>query len=447
MLIKIKKLLSSIKANDVIFYLMAITIFGYLTKYIFNIILTHYLRPSLFGDFNIAVRVLGIMTSFALLGTNYSSKRFMSRYLRLREHDNLQNYIKWNLQLIRVSFFICIAIAMSSYLIMHALHIWHIKDIRTYHLAIYMLWIAPLASILSLLATYLLCAEYPISYKLLTNMVYFFSICVFMVVVSTFNITFTSYTLVSILFISFTILVIIALLFIVKRIPYLFWNIVSAFNSKNTHAIHPDWVIVSVRMAANGLISLIIFSIDLIVIEVISPVEDTVGLYAVALTISSFLILIPQNLYSLLTVQVSELFSTEDGKKQLESNIRQLNRSSMIITLLIGMGIYVYSKTLLLHFGPTYLQSESALHILTIGFIINAYSQAATTVLGYAGHEKSLLTISIVELSTLLVLCIVLTYYFGIIGTATATALILTCKTIAGHVMTYRNTGIKTYAF
>ncbi|GEM_PF-2159638 len=445
MLIKIKKLLSHIKTSDVIFYVMAVAIFGYLSKYIFNIILAHYLKPSLYGDFNIAIRVLGVITSFTLLGTNNSSKRFMSRYLRLHDHHSLQNYIKWNINIIRVSFSICIVVAITSYLIMHALHIWHIKDIRTYHLTIYMLWIAPLASILSLLASYLLCADHPVFYKMISNMVYFLATCVFMIIVSTLNITFDSYSLISVLFISFSILIFIVILFIIKKMPYLFMTISNALRSKRSHSIQPDWVTVSVRMAANGLISFIIFSLDLIIVEIVSPGEDSVGLYAAALTISSFLIIIPQNLYSLLTVQVSELFNTEEGKIKLEKKISQLNKYSMIVTLLVGVGIYAFSKTLLRHFGLIYLQADPILHILIIGFIINAYSQAATTVITYAGYEKIMLTISIIQLVSLLVFCVIMTYFFGILGTAIATSLTLVGKTITCHLMAYRKTHIKTY--
>ena len=445
MLIKIKNWLSHIKKNEVIFCIMAVAIFGYLTKYIFNIMLANYLKPSLYGDFNIAVRVLGIITSFALLGTNMSSKRFMSRYLRQHDHYNLHNYIKWNINIIRVSFSICIIVALGSYLIMHALHIWHIKDIRTYHLAIYMLWIAPLASILSLLASYLLCANRPIFYKTVSNLFYFFATCVFMITVTMFDITFDSYSLTTVLFISFSLLITLVVLFIIKKTPALFTTITSAVRSKHKHLIQPDWVVVSVRMAANGLISLIIFSLDLIIVEIISPVENAVGLYAAALTISSFLIVIPQNLYSLLTVQVSEPLKTEQEKIKLENNIRQLNKYSMLVTLLIGAGAYVFSTKLLAHFGPIYLQAESVLHILIIGFIAIAYSQAATTMLTYAGYEKIMLNISIAALFTLLVLCPIMTYFYGILGTATATSFTLVCRAFICHMTAYRETHIKTY--
>lgn len=227
--------------------------------------------------------------------------------------------------------------------------------------------------------------------------------------------------------------------------PYLFTTISNALRSKHPHPIQQDWVTVSVRMAANGLLSFIIFSLDLIIVEIVSPVENAVGLYAAALTISSVLIIIPQNLYSLLTVKVSELPNTEEEKIKLENHISQLNKYSMLVTLLVGVGIYAFSKTLLLHFGTIYVQADSILHILIIGFVANAYSQAATTVITYAGYEKVMLIISIVVLVVLFAFCIIMTYFFGILGTAIATSLTLVGRAFICHVIAYRKTHIKTY--
>lgn len=445
MLIEIKKLLSNIKENKIIYYLMLVALFGYISRYIFNAVLSHYLQPSLFGDFNIAVRVLGILTSFALLGTNYSTKRFFSRYLHRHDENGLQNYIQWNLNIIRLPFILCVVVALAAYIIMRELHVWHLKDIQTYHLAIYMFWVAPVAALLSLLSTYLLCAEHPIFYKLMTNMVYFIATFIFLIIVYTFDISFNGYWLVSVLFLSFTGLVFVTILFIIKKTPYLFQSFSIAMHSKALKFVHPDWKVVSMRMAANGLISLIIFSIDLIILELISPIEDSVGLYAAALTISTFLIVIPQNLYAMLSIQVHELCSTLEGRKKLEESIMRLNRNSMVITIFFGVAMLMGSKTLLLHFGSIYLQAESILKILIVGFIVNAFGQAPVTVLSYGGHEKWMVRISTIELLTLLILCSLLTYFFGIVGTATATSLTLISKTLLSHYIAYRQANIKTY--
>lgn len=426
---------------------MGIALFGYCTKYIFSVLLVHYIRPSLFGDFNIAIRVLGVLTAFSLLGTHYASRRFLSRYLRRNEHDNLQNYIKWSVTRIRVSFVICTIIALSTYLIMHELHIWHIRDIRNYHLAVYMLWIAPLSASLTLFATYLLCAEFPVFYKLITNMLYFFACCIFLMVASSPGATFDSRMLVAILFASFALSIAITVLFTLKKKPHLFINIVRAFHSPKEKEVHPDWPNVSTLMAMNGLIAIVIASTDLLLVRIIAPNEDSVGLYAVALTIGSFLLLIPQNMYSSLSTQVHELYHQEGGAQRLEERFKHTNKYMMFTTLFIATGMLLGSKTLLLHFGMVYSQAQCALIILIIGFTMNAYSQSAVTLLLYAGFEKMMQTILINQLIALVTLCTALTYFFGITGTAIAVSLVLTCRTIACHIIAYRKTKIKTYVF
>lgn len=448
MLIIQEKILSHVKKNDLhysLVFVMVLAIFSYATNYLFNVLLAHYLRPALYGDYCIAIRFLGLLTSLALLGTNFSSRRFLSNYLHNNDNDNLQNYLKWNIKIIRTSIFICIIVALLAYIAMHLLHVWQIKDIRTYHLAIYMLWIAPLSAIFILTSICILCAKHEYIYRLISSMTGFINICVFMCFVFILNKTFDSYTLVSVLFISFSILITIAFFIIIKKSSMLSKNISTALRSKHISFIHPDWITVSTRMAANGFILTIISSIDLITIEIISPMKDTVGLYAAALTISSLIGIIPQNIFSLFSTQVARLYGTEDGNKQLENTIKRLNKQALIVALSLGGVMIACSKILLHHFGPVYLQAEPVLMILILSYIINALYPSTAAILGYAGYEKTLVKISTVYLFATLILCIVFTYFFGIVGTAMSTLCVNACKTIAGHVIAYKKTNIKTY--
>ncbi len=442
----LRKIGEQLQKNKIVIYLMTLAIFGYLSKYAFNLILTHYLKPSLFGDFNIAQRILGILATLSLLGTNTSSKLFLSNYLQDRHDINIQSYIKWNTKIIRIPFAICIIIAISSFAIMHMLHIWHVKDIRTYHLTIYMLWIAPIASMLTLLNTYLLCANYPVSYAFVANSSNFFSMVFFLILLVFYEAhEITSFKLFIILSFGLLSLLIVDIILLMKKTPYLFNLIARALTTKHKHLIEPTWLNMSSRLAINGLFCSLIFTIDLFILKLISPHPESVGYYAVTLTIASSLFVIPQNIYITIKAKVNYLLATNEGKKQLEMNIKALNRFAVIFTLLLGYCILYYSKTLLHHFGVSYVQAYPILQILVFGFIIGTFAQPAKTILAYSGQVKGLLFISITELSFMLILCTTLTYLYDIKGIAIATSLSMIVRTLLFHIVSYRHTQFRSY--
>ena len=107
--------------------------------------------------------------------------------------------------------------------------------------------------------------------------------------------------------------------------------------------------------------------------------------------------------------------------------------------------LIVFSKTFLGHFGLFYQQAQSVLLILTVGFSIGASVQPATAIIAYSGNEAVLLKISVTELTLIIVLGIIGTYFWGYVGTAIATAFTIIVKALAFHIAAYRKVGIKTF--
>lgn len=431
--------------NKVLIGLFLFSILGYLSNYLFNVILSNYLTPARYGEFNIAIRVLGILTSLTLLGTNASSKRFLARFLNLHEESNLEQYIQWNLRMIRISFLLCVALAIAAYGILHLLHIWQFKNIRTYHMAIYMFWVAPLAALSTLLSSYLLCANYTLLSNFLNNIQPVIYVLLFVFVVMFFNITFRSTSLSLLLMCAFVLLICIELFFITQHIPKLFTHMLVAFEFKKNRDTHSDWLKVSLRMAVNNLLYLIICASDLMIVQLVSENKNEVGFYAVAFTIAAAVLVIPQNLYVPLKTKISQLVDSAKGKQELVRELKQLNRYTLFFILLVGGGILIFSKPLLFHFGSDYLQANSSLVILTLGYMAAAYAPAASMVIAYSGNEKRLLDITLIELGFLIIVGVILTYFWGYTGTALATSLTFFLKTLMFHIETYRKLGIATF--
>jgi O-antigen/teichoic acid export membrane protein len=431
--------------DSTIMHLIAFATLGYLLKYLLNVVLARYLTPSLYGDFNIAIRVLTIIMTCVLLGTHHSAKRFFSSYWNAKDEVNCQKYIDWNIKTVSFSILICVFIAASSFIVMHVLHYLHIKDIRSYHLTIYMLWIAPLASIFTLLRSYLVCEDHLVFQQALRNIKKLMYIIFILVMFEFFKVPTDNYMLAIIVFLSFALLILVELVFISKRTPLLYKSLLRAFPVKFNYHGNQEWKSVSFRLALSSLIFLLVCVTDLIIVEVISPDRNAVGMYAVALTIASSILVIPTNIYSSVKVIINRLSHTNKGRQQIELFIRQLNRVSLCTMLVLAGLIFSFSKLLLLHFGTVYAEAEPALRILVVAFMLIAYSKSAAVVLTYSDHEADLLKISAVDLALLIVLGIILTYYDGIVGTAIATTISVGVKFIVLNISVYRRLKIKTF--
>jgi O-antigen/teichoic acid export membrane protein len=434
------------KENKLLIFLAGIAVMGYFSKYAFNLVLTHYLTPQVFGDFNIAVRLLTIFSTVSLLGTSTASKRFVSNYLQLEHHDVLAGYIQWNTSLIRAPFIICLIVAIASLTIMHLFHFWHLKDIRDYHLAFYILWIVPLAALLSLLNSYLLCANNPLFYALIGNSLNIVALIFFLIVIGIVgHENIASLHLLLVMTLSIVTMLCISLYLITTRASHIYGLLKRALSTRNKPQIDPEWLSVATRLTINGLFMSFIFSIDLMILRVISPYPAHVGYYAVALTVASATLVIPQNIYTFIKPQISSLFRAPDGKEKLEVLLKGPNRLNCITSFIIGIFIIYFAKPLLHHFGVSYTQIAPSLIMLVLGFMISAYAQPAKNILTYTGFESLLLKISMIELSSIFILGSILTFYFDVFGTACATTISCILKTGLFHFISYKYAHVKAY--
>ncbi|OGV27727.1 MAG: hypothetical protein A3F18_00645 [Legionellales bacterium RIFCSPHIGHO2_12_FULL_37_14] len=439
-------MLNHLKKRRTVYFLMIMSLIGYFSKYGLNVLLSHHLSPRRFGEFSIAIRVLGILSSVALLGTNVSARRFLSRFLQLNDEHSTKFYLQWNMRLIHSTFLLSVILGLTTYITMHLLHIWHFRNIQNYHMVIYMLWVAPIAALVALLDSYLLCADHTALSNFLNNIKTAFYILVFFVFFIFFKAEVHVFMISVVLFVALSILLLIEVYFITYKTPLLSQQILFALGAKEAPKVDDSWLGVSLRLALNNLMFLIVCTGDLFLVQFINPTGDAVAKYAVVLTIASALFVIPQNIYTAIKGKVSSLIDTKKGCAILEEEIKSLNRYSLAVILLIGLGIIYFSSDLLGHFGRLYKEAEIPLLIVTFGFMIGAYAQGGIVLIAYSGNEKVATNVSLIELITLIVSGVILTYMYGILGTAFATSLAIITKTILFHIHCYRKLGIHSFA-
>lgn len=431
--------------HKTVYFLMLMSIVGYLSKYGFSLLLSNHLTPRRFGEFSISIRILGILTTLALLGTNISARRFLARFIQINDSNGTQTFIQWNMRVIHYSFFLCVSLGLITYVSMHVLHVWHVNSIQNYHMVLYMLWVAPVASLFALLNSYLLCADHTVFSNFLNNIKNIFYTIIFLIFFIFFKAEVHVFTVSIVLFVAISILLLIEIFFIINKTPALSQHLFSSFSNPKPPKVDKTWPGVSLRLALNNLMFLIVCTGDLFIVQLISPKEAAVAQYAAVLTIASAIFIIPQNLYAAIKSKISRLMDTEAGRYHLEQEIRILNRYTIAVILILGLNIIFFSHTLLAYFGPIYIEAQIPLIIVTIGFMIGGYVQAGVMLISYSGNEKIAMQISIVELIALIIPGIILTYMYGIMGTSYATSFAIIIKAILFHVECYKKMGIRSF--
>ncbi len=115
------------KGRKIAFTLVGLGIAAYFVKYFLNIILTRHLTPSEYGDLAVFLRTVIILSLVLLLGTNNSTKKYLSKYLVKKDIKNIREFIIWNSRVVRKALLIYILSLFGLYVIMSILHLFDIN--------------------------------------------------------------------------------------------------------------------------------------------------------------------------------------------------------------------------------------------------------------------------------------------------------------------------------
>jgi O-antigen/teichoic acid export membrane protein len=211
---------------------------------------------------------------------------------------------------------------------------------------------------------------------------------------------------------------------------------------KITSLNEKGWMVASSHLIANNIFYSMICALDLLVVEVCSRTEKETGYYAAALTITAILNLVPTSIYQALKPELATLLKTKKKKHLLQKRLNKINLLSFVLLALLSFVLIYFEKELLLFFGPNYLKAGMVVTILTIGYAVGAYTQMSVLLLIMAGYEKLVLDGTILELVTLFIVLIPATYYYGIIGTASATSLAMIIKSSCYVVLAHKKLGL-----
>jgi len=401
--------------------ILLISFTTYLLGYFFNLILAHHLSPADYGDFSVATRVLYITSLLVLAGTNISTKRFLPAFLEDKNQRQVNKYLIWNFQVLLKTFLICFFVALSSFLIVLGLHFFGIKKFETHHLAVYMLWIAPLAALVLALGSLIASHQRVLLSLILQDLAKKLFLLIFVIVGALLlNIT-INYKFILLTFAIVFLLLISSELYTLRnaslQIP-----LKQIFKKHQKTPESSQWKKTSYRIVFNNILFSIIGTADLFIVEIFHPAEHAVGHYAAMLTITGINYVIISGSLSFLKPKISTLIKTENGKQGLQKEWNFFSFMALILLMIITIFIFIFGKALLFHFGPTYVSVYWPLVILNLGIAVGALlDDSSATFLVYAGFEKYILQLNMIIVLLFFVITSFLTHYFGIMGTVIGT--------------------------
>ena len=427
--------------------LFGIAVATFAASYGLNVLLARQLPTETYGNLVFAFRVLGTVAALSLLGTGTSSTRFLARYLTCQEDENVESFLRWNTRLIRWPLIASFAIGVSTCLAMFCSDILGFRNIESYHLAVFMLWIAPLFSVVSLLAAYLLCTDHPVvstvssQFTLLTV-----QLALFVLVLFVLQFPSTELVITSVLATSAAVAILVQLVFLHRATPL---RMTRLWPKRGERRIETSstWLSVSLWLIVGQLIVQAGKLLDVSFLEIAPGEEKQLGYYGAALSITSLLFIVPRATLAPLSSRVSSLLDSPETLGNLEAELGRLVRINAALVIGLGAPIAWFSQELLSSFGSGYESAQAVLFISVATAFVAGLGSAAITVVSRAGMEKKLLGIYAADLATLLILGAISVGPYGMTGIAAAIFCAASVRTALAAACVRKRYGIKPLGF
>lgn len=428
------------KKNNVMSWTVLSTLFvftGYILTFIMNILISRHTSVARFGDFSIALRVLGVVCILIVMGTDNAAKRFLSKYVQSGDEVKAQQYIRWNLKFLSRSFIICLTLALLMLTLMVAFHFLGIHALDNHHLGVYVLFVTPLFALIMLLSAFM--ASYG-AYVIASiyDKVFYALIAVLYLLIFIFLIDNTLDTTQIFWFLMLVSCLVLftQIVMVLCRLPALYQSVIIAAKSmkNNMQEVFPsEWMKSAVWMFSGSFVIAIAGMTDLLILEFIHVSEEVVGHFAAASNIALLLVLVSTGTSYVLSARVSTLKGKDQSKSTDTSKALQ-KESNLVTWLNLSIGsiffgvLIIFGHQLLNLYGPSYSDVYLQLIWIALAYYVATVFGAANTVLLFSGNEHITFYIDFSEYICRLVLGVILTIMYGLNGLVAATVVCIIAK-------------------
>lgn len=411
------------KASIIIFIGM---ILGTLVGLVNQIIFARILGPDLYGIFNLATSIISIFTAFCTFGIVGSLPRFIPYYLGKNDENTVSSIIKFSLKFtLLTSLLSGVILALLS----PNMASFFQKELLSTVLILFGLTlpILVLPNILESIIRGFKASEYKIYIFEIGLRIVTLLIFVLFIWIGNFF-----YGYMAAYIGGYLAVTILALITIHKKLlPFL-------SKKYETINIKKELLIFSLPLALSSLSYLFISKTDTIILGYFAP-SSAVGIYTVAITVSSILYFIWYAFTWIFLPVISESFSKEDHD-ETASLFNSTSKWIFLIILPILILIILLSDDILtLLFGTKYSSAAIPLIILSLGISTNMLTGLTGNMLIGKGKTRLNLFSEIIGGITNLALNIYLIPLYGIIGAAAGTSMSYLTRNAASTYFVHRS--------
>lgn len=357
---------------------MFLRILGVVTLFGFSLFLTHNYDPKIIGQFDFIQKILLVLSSICVLGTDQSILYFAGILKSTNETEKLKAIYQ---KIILLILLLSLAVFILFFFFGKSLIHFFFNDNNTYTLVLkavvilffYSLTLFNTETIRALGRVYM--AElFRNIFKYVT--VIFGAIVLFYYhqeayLVDTFLIGFVALSIIT--------TIIIFWLFKNQKGDSILPNDTNHFSySFIAHKSYP--------MAISNLAIFLMMTLDVVFLKKFKG-DEIVAYYSIAMKLVSILFLINNAVFISVSLKTAQQF-TDNNKVALLNTMKQSSRLIFVLTVPIVALVCFYSESILHFFGPNYIQAKQALLILMAGQLVSSLFGITTIYLNMTGRQR-----------------------------------------------------------
>ena len=231
---------------------------------------------------------------------------------------------------------------------------------------------------------------------------------------------------------------------IVFIIAIIYWKKISHFSFKAKMNLGP-MLKMALPLVLVSSTSVLATNADIIMLGIMGDAEK-VGLYSVGSRIAmltSFVLLVSNT-----AISPKLAFMYSEGKiDEMQKMVRQTTFGTFVIALLFLLTFLFFGKTILSLWGNEFVEAYLSLIILCVGQFFNVTTGCSGMLLIMCGHEKLHRNISLISVTLNILLNFYFIKYFGIIGAAFATTIVISIENLLKVYYAKKKVGIFTIPF
>ncbi|MAG47638.1 hypothetical protein CL617_03455 [archaeon] len=402
-----------------------------LIGYIYTILIAK-IGSETFGLYSLGISIISFLVIISLFGFKSGIVRYISYYNTKKNDQKVKGIIKSTLKIsIPISIFFSFLLFFFSSFI--ANNIFHNSDL-SFLLKLFAFTI-PLLVITEIFFS-VFTAFKKIKYKVITNdFIEKISklFLAFLLIYLGFKLESAIYSFVFSTVISF----IFVIYFMNKSFPL--------FNNKlKSLEIKKELIYYSFPLLFSGVLSSVVKWIDTIMIGIFLNASE-VGIYNVALSTSSLMILVPTAIMALFLPLITEKYSKNDDK-QIKKIYDRTVRWIFMFNISLFIFIAIFSREILnTMFGQEYVIGSTSLLILIFGYFIFSFIHIHTGYLILIKKTRLILLVNFIMALTNVILNLYLIPKYGIVGGAIATSVSLIIAYLLSFFFSYKFSRINPY--